>query len=641
MNLRRLSLLGLIAVFSLACAAFPLLFETPAPATLPPADETSTSALLPTPTPNLEKRSLTICVASEPSDLFIYNEASLVKQAVFAAIYDGPIDYRDDGYRPVLLKKLPSLADGDAFLETIEVHAGDLIVNADGRLVPLQPGVVVRPAGCRSGGCVVTYESGVLQMDRLRVLFHLRPDIRWEDGEPLTAWDSVFSYRIASDPETLYGNLGLITASLASLLFTADYSALDNFTVQWTGRPGFLDPNYQLNFFHPLPEHILAAYSLTDLLASNEALYRPTAWGAYRVTDWQVNEQILLEPNPAYFRRNEGLPAFEGLTFRFIGQDAETALAELRAGTCDLLLPDALPDTLTPPLLEVLDSGAARAVPDPRPAFEYLLFDLAPSDPALPPIFADLRVRQATAACLDRSVLTDAIYAGFAPALEFPIPSGDPLLTGASLPPLVYDPLQGTALLEEAGWRDANRDGIREAVGVAGVPDGTRLQFALYTTDAPLRDQLARWIVFQLQNCGMEVNVIQAPARDLLAQTAEAPLSGRKFQMAVISAPLGVESLCALGMTNRISSESNGWSGSNLSGYSNPQFDSACAAVSTSLPGEAQYLTSRQEVLRLMMQDLPILPLFVQTRFLVASSALIGPELPGGIQNLEIFRLEP
>ncbi len=637
MNLRRLPLLGLVALLLSACGGLPPASEPPAPTQT--ALPTPTS--LPLSTPEAPKRVLTICAGSEPADLFLYNETGLVKQAILSALYDGPIDSFDGAYRPVILEKLPSLADGDALIEAVEVRPDDLVMDADGKLSPLQPGLLVRPAGCRSGACAITYESGSLQMDRLRVLFHLRQGIFWEDGEPVTAWDSAFSYRIASDPETLYGNLGLVTASAASLVFTANYSALDDFTVQWTGVPGFLDPNYLLNFFHPLPEHILTAYTLPDLLASNEALYRPTAWGAYRLAEWEAGVQIRLEPNPAYFRRDEGLPAFDELIIRFVGQDVEANLAELRAGTCDLLLPDALPETLTPPLLEMVNAGAARLLPDPQPVFEHLVFDLAPADLALPPLFADVRTRRAAAACLDRALLADAVYAGFVPALQYLLPAGHPLLEGISWasPPLGSD--AGTALLEEIGWRDTDGDGIREAYGVAGVPDGTRLQFTLVSTDAPLRDQVGRWITFQLQACGMDVSVEQYPARDLLAQTADSLLSGRKFQLAEVSAPLGVESLCALGVSEHISSEANGWSGANLGGYSSPQFDSACAAALASLPGEPDYVSSRQEVLRLLSEDLPILPLFVQTRFLLAAPGLAGSELPGGMQNLESFQLEP
>lgn len=639
MNLSRLLLPGLLLLTS-ACVLLPAA-PTALPESTPTVAETPAPQSTPTPEPEPEPRLLTICAGREPSDLFLYNEPNAVKRAILAAIYDGPIDYLDYTYQPVTLERLPSLADGDALIEPVAVRPGDRVMDAGGKLSVLEPGLVVRPTGCRSADCAVPYEGGDFQMDRMRVIFSLRPDVLWQDGEPVKAWDSVFSYRVASDPETPYGNGGLITGSTASLLFTLDYSALDEFTVQWTGLPGFLDPDYQVNFFSPLPEHILTKYSLADLRESNEALYLPYAWGAYRLLSWEAGEKITLEPNPYYFRFDEGLPAFDRLVFRFIGQDAALNLAALQPGLCDLLLPDALPETLDPAMLEMVNAGAARLVADPQPAFEYLLFNLSPADPEQPPLFADVRTRRAVAACLDRSALAGAVYAGFVPFLDQLLPPGDPLLVGAPLTARPFDPPGGMSLLDEAGWLRADGDGPRQAFGVAGVPDGTLLQFTLVSADAPLRDQVGRWIVFQLQSCGMSVTLVQAPARDLLAQTPESPLSGRRFDLAELSSPLGVESLCALFGSSGISSEANGWSGANLSGYASPALDAACAAARSSLPGMADYAAIRQEILRLLSEDIPLLPLFVQTRFLMALPGLSGPELPGGMQNLESFRLEP
>ena len=48
-----------------------------------------------------------------------------VANVVREAIYDGPIDERGFDYQPVILEKLPSLADGDAVIEPVSVAAGD------------------------------------------------------------------------------------------------------------------------------------------------------------------------------------------------------------------------------------------------------------------------------------------------------------------------------------------------------------------------------------------------------------------------------------------------------------------------------------------------------------------------------------
>lgn len=85
----------------------------------------------------------------------------------------------------------------------------------------------------------------------------------------------------------------------------------------------------------------------------------------------------------------------------------------------------------------------------------------------------------------------------------------------------------------------------------------------------------------------------------------------------------------------------NGWSGKNLSGYSNPTFDAACLAARTALPDTPEYISTHQEVLRIFSEDIPLLSLFEQTRFLLAVPGLTGLDLPGGMQAFESFRLEP
>ncbi|MCS7011538.1 MAG: ABC transporter substrate-binding protein [Anaerolineales bacterium] len=637
MKLRNLWPLVFLPFLGLSCGVFPLLFEPTATPTVEPSVPPAEFLFTPTAQEG-EKQVLTLCAAGEPTDLFIYGEDSLVKQVLFAAIYDGPIDYVNFQYQPVILEKLPSLADGDAVLETVNVHSGDVVVDASQKLAYLLPGVRVRPAGCRSDDCVITYEGGVLQMERLRVIFRLRPGVFWEDGEPLLAHDSVFSYRIASDPETLYGNHGLVSSSPASLLFTASYIALDDLTVEWTGLPGFLDQNYSLNFFHPLPEHVLSQYSLEELLWSNEALYRPTAWGPYRVEDWQASKQIVLQPNPFYFRREEARPFFDEVILRFVGSGPGTALSEFQNGSCDLVLPDALPLTLTPDLLEWSYAGAARLIPEVLPMFEYLVLNVQPTDPALPSLFADSRTRRAVAACLDRAVLTDMVYAGFVPPLQgFLFPS-NPQLSNADFPSLTSDPKVGRMLLEQAGWFDLDGDGIREAAGVLGVPDGTRLQFTLYTTDAPLRDQIGQWLVFQLRECGFDVSVERASVQELLGQRAEAMIAGRRFQAAELAASTSITSLCERGRSDQIPSEVNGWSGLNVSGYVNPSLDLACARLASSFPGTSEYLSAYREMLRIFSEELPLVPLFLHHRFWLAQPDLSFPNFPGWIQQFEMLQ---
>lgn len=645
MTLQRTTII-LMAVLLLAGCGLPPASDIPATPTAPPT-ATEPPAPLATqaasPTPERRDR-LIVCSGAFPTDLFLYSEPTYIKSVVLSALYDGPIEMSAYEYHPVILTKLPSLADGDAWIEPVAVAEGDLVMDAGGALAALAPGTIVRPAGCRSGDCAIAYENGTVQMDRMRAVFNIRPGVQWTDGSPLTAADSVFSYQLSRSEEILYGNAGLVSNSATSVTFTADYSAVDANTVQWTGLPGFLDPNYPLNFFSPLPAGQLAGIPILDLLAREDVLYSPAGWGPYRVTSWDAGESLTLEANPNYDLAGEGLPSIQEVVIRVVGQDPATSLLAFGLGECDLLLQDSLPNVPVDELLTVEAMLRGRVYTDLQPLYEQLTFNIAPADPQQPAIFAEPRLRQAAAFCIDRPGLAELVYAGLVPALEMSLPGDHPLLQGAPVDLFRYDPQKAGQVLDGLGWLDTNGDGLREAHGVPGIDDGLPLIVRLSVPESDLRSRVGEYLASQLQVCGFQVMLENAPARDLFAQNEAAIGSGRRFDLLETASPMNIDGLCGLAETDRISGEGNAWSGSNLSGYSLPALDDACARMRASLPGTEDYTASRQAVLRIMNDTVPVLPLFVYVNFTVSRSDLSGVTTglgQGELQDLERFHWEP
>ena len=251
MKLRSVHILILLTLALSACA--PQVTEIP----VIPAAPTATPAPLPAPTP--APRSLTVCLGAEPTTLYAYGGLNSAARSVLSAIYDGPMDVAEYEYEAVILEKIPNLEDGDAQVGPVTVSAGDLVVESSGAVVSLDAGVRVRPGGCRNDGCAITYDgSSQIQMDQMVVTFTMLEGLTWSDGEPLTASDSVYSFTLASSDDT----------PVSKFLFdrTQTYEAADEVTVQWWGRPGFIDPDYYTNFWLPLPEHTWSEFSPADLL---------------------------------------------------------------------------------------------------------------------------------------------------------------------------------------------------------------------------------------------------------------------------------------------------------------------------------------------------------------------------------------
>ncbi|MGC9371563.1 MAG: ABC transporter substrate-binding protein [Paracoccaceae bacterium] len=587
----------------------------------------------PTPTPSV----LTVCVAAEPEALIPHIDQSYTARLVQAAIYDGPIDVVDYGLRPVALTELPDVGDGadghgetDAEIEAVWVHAGDLVVSDAGEIITLAPGARVRPVGCRSTDCAVIFSGGGLEMERMRATFQLRANLRWANGDPVTAHDSVFSYRLATDP--------LLPADSPLQRATADYRALDDRTVVWTGLPGYLAPAYRTAFWTPLPRAAWRNLSAAEVREQESGVRTPLGYGPYTVAAWEPGRAIRLERNPYYRDARGGTPYFDQVRFRFIAADPVGALGELAAGRCDLLTRDLDLEAAPAVLARVEAEGAIRLVAHPSAVWEHLTFNVAAGDRT--PYFREPLTRRAVALCIDREALArerarplDAAD-GLDLVLETYVAPEHPLYAGDVITRAPFAPELGRALLASVGWRDADADGVREAHGVDGVAEGTPFRVRYATLDDPERQAVAAFIAEALADCGIAVEVETYPAWIFYAQSPDGILAARAYDLAqgawtfAEQSSGGLVPRCNLYTTDAVPGPENDWAGHNVGGYSDSDFDAACQAALRAVPGEPAYAEGHREAQRIFSRDLPALPLYRRVDVVATR-----PELEGVIPD--------
>ncbi len=505
---RSIPLLVLITLLLSACESLPSnSTESPQPTITPPP------VITPPPSP----RTLTICLGQEPNTLYPYGNLNAAAQSVLAAIDNGPIDTVDYAYQPVILQKLPSIADGDAAVSQVTVKDGSEIVDADGNLTALSIGTSVRPSGCRSNGCAVTYSGSALQMDQMSVTFHLRPDLTWSDGTPLTADDLVYGYQIvANDSSSPFKFLADHTQS---------YTATDMTTLQWTGIPGFIDPTYFTDFFAPAPKHVWDKFGATGLSQVDVASRAPIGWGPYMIQDWTIGDHITLAKNPYYFHASDGLPKFDTLTFRFIS-DPNAAISQLTSGGCEILDPSINLDAQVALLQQMQDANQIQAFFTPTSTIEWLGLGINPavydsgnrSIQNRPDFFSDLRTRQAIALCLDRQKVADTVLFGQSSVPTSFVSSSHPLYV-SDLPSYKFDATAGSQLLEQAGWKFVRGDttSVRRAVSVRNVAVGTPLILNYITTQSVQRRQVIDILSQSLAQCGIGINVQYESQQEMYA----------------------------------------------------------------------------------------------------------------------------
>ncbi|MFZ5819409.1 MAG: ABC transporter substrate-binding protein [Chloroflexota bacterium] len=640
-HMRRLSALTLF-LFLLSACQFPLGGDaaTPTPQAAP------TLPLTPTPAP---PRSLTICLGAEPNTLYPLGGPNAAARSVLEAIYDGPMDVIGYDYDPVILEKMPSLAAGDAVLDSISVNPGDEVLDADGNLAVLEAGLRVRPAGCRSDDCIVAYDgASPLEMDQMTVNFSMLEDLVWSDGEPLTSADSVYAFTLAADNATP-GSKYLIDRTQA-------YEATDETSLQWWGKPGFVDPTYYTNFWSPLPKHAWETFSAAELPQIDVASRAPIGWGPYVIQEWIPGSHLTLTKNIRYFRAAENLPIFDTLTFRII-TDPNVAVSDLVAGKCDLLDPTVNLDGQLSLLIQMQKDGQAQALTTTTNTVEWLGLGIAPASyddgyttsPPLdrPDLFYDLRTRQAIAMCLDRQQVVDTVLFGLSVVPNAYISPNHPLYN-STVVAYPYNPAQGSQILEEIGWKDLDNDPAtpRQAQGALNVPPLTSLTVTYVTSSATQRRQSSEILAQSLAQCGIGVNVTYLSYVDLYAEgSAGGPLFGRSFDLAqyAMSAP-GLQPPCAWYTSAQVPTAANNWVGANVSGYKSAEFDAACRRASEQLPDDPTWLEAWQATQAIIAADLPAIPLYLRLQVAAARPDFCGFSLDptaSPLRNLEAFDYGP
>ncbi|MGB3375974.1 MAG: ABC transporter substrate-binding protein [Microbacterium sp.] len=311
--------------------------------------------------------------------------------------------------------------------------------------------------------------------DALTWTFELRENAKWSTGEPVLASDVVFTYELLKDDGTRF-----------DLSFVDAIVAVDDHSVEIRlsePRSTFVS---QLSEIPILPEaHYGPDYS-SDPIGS----------GPYQVADFQVGQQLILEPNPYYFG---GTPGFEKLTFLFLSEDA--ALAAARAGTVDVAyVPPAYADQEVPGMtLQSFETVDSRALTLPTlPAGSTGMIrgaEVAVGND----VTSDLAVRQALNIGLDRDEIVESVLQGH----------GRPAYTLVDDMPWFNEETvfedgrveEARKLLADAGWADGDGDGIVEK-------DGTPAQSTLlYPADDQLRADLALVVAEQAKEFGIGITL--------------------------------------------------------------------------------------------------------------------------------------
>ncbi len=591
--------------------------------TQPSPEASSPTPLPPTATP-VPPKALTVCLAQRPANLYLYGEQSRTATGLRHALYENLYTTLGYDYQAQGLVELPHPDKGSVTVEAVTVWFGESVVDFRGEVHLLREGLTVFD----SQGQLLTVSEQPVMMSQMSVEFTLQPMV-WSDGVPVSAADSLFSFQLNADPNT--------PGDKRRVRQTAVYEATGDLTLRWTGLPGYLPGDYIAHVWQPLPQHQLGGYSAAELRHLPESNWPTLSSGPF-VLAAITEEGLTLTRNPFYYRASEGLPALDILYVRFV-TDGAALLAQELAG-CDVVTQDLLSFTQLPQLAEI--AGVTTAVV-PSAAYEHLDFSVnfylaqGFQNFVRPDWFQDARVRRGIAHCIDRQRMVDEIFAGQTAVMPAYIPAEHPLYP-PDLLQWEYDPTAGRALLDAAGYRDSNGDGVREDP-LSGQPFRVRL-----TTDNanPVRAQTAAIIQENLAACGIAVTPEFLLPEDWYSDGPLGALFGRRFELALFAWLGGPQPACHLWLERNITGPTQegfgGWGNINVSGWALAEFETACNAALNAPFGTAVYAEAHQQALRIWAEHLPMLPLFSYPRVTAARTHVRGLQ-PDATQTSELWNI--
>jgi peptide/nickel transport system substrate-binding protein len=443
---------------------------------------------------------------------------------------------------------------------------------------------------------VPTLANGGVSKNGLTITYHLRRDVKWQDGLPLTARDVAFTFSAIMSP---HNNV----VSRVGYEEVQRIDEVDDWTVRIRLRRRYAP--ILSEFFAPnqnyaiLPAHLLAGQADLNDSPFNAA---PIGSGPYRVVSWKRGEDLRLERNASYVG---GTPGFGSLLVKFV-PDSNTILNQLRSGEADMTLAG------DPALLAEYDDVArTRVVRASIAAGGDLFFNTAD------PLLHDPRVRRALVEAVDFRKLVHIATRGaedYADAARGLFSWGyDP----AVLPP-AYDPKAAARLFDAAGF---TRSGT--AVRTRG---GTPLALQLaFETGNAVASSVGVALQQELATAGVQLTLHAYAPSQMRAPAAQGgPLYGGTFQLGFLEIFTAVD-------------PDVGWllscsqvppHGFNFMRYCDPVAEDALRlGVATFDPAQRTRLAST--VQRRVFDQLPLLPLW-QTKSVDVVPTTLEGFMPSG-----------
>ena len=420
-------------------------------------------------------------------------------------------------------------------------------------------------------------------------VFHLKPNVKFHDGRPLTSADVKFTFDSISSG-------AIKTAKAGSFRIVQSIETPDVSTVIFHLREPYA------SFLWDLTK---PGIGIVPQGSGVELAQHPIGTGPFQFVSTTTDEEILVERNPNYFGGAADIPR---VRFRIV-PDAIVRALELRKGTGDVTV-----NSLTPDIVLSFQNDPNAAIEDQAGttlAYIAVNFD--------DPILSHREVRQALAYATDRNTLIQNLLRGMA------LPAGSllPANHWAYEPKAKqydYNTQQAEALLDQAGFRRG--------------ADGIRFHITLKTSTDQSTRLLAEAIADEWKRVGVALDL-----RSLEFATFYADITHGSFQLYTLRLVGGNNDPDIFEYV--FSSKKMPPNGANRGHYKNPRLDGLLDQARVEMDREKRK-TILSQIQKLVAEDEPFINLWYADNVCVRRQRLTNVVLPpaGDFDFLDLARLQ-
>ncbi len=468
---------------------------------------------------------------------------------------------------------------------------------------------------------IPTVENGGVSEDLTAITWKISSGLKWSDGSDFTSADVKFTYEYCTHPE---GGCAQVTKfEGVKSVDTPDA----NTVVVTFDKP---TPNPYGPFVGGESPIIQAAQFKECLGAKapecTAANFGPIGTGPFKVVEFKPNDVITMEANENF--RHEGKPAFAKVTFKGGGDATASGRAVMETGEFDYawnlqLAPDVI--------AEMQKGGKGTPVAGFGPLVERIMLNNTNPDPSLGPdersvirphpFLGDPAVYQAMSLAIDRPLLVEIGYgqAGKVTCNWVPAPDA---FNSTSMSCDKQDLEGAKKLLDDAGYKDSDGDGVRE------TKDGKPMKLLYQTSTNAVRQDFQALIKQWWAEIGIDAELRNLNASVFFGGDPGSPDTFQKFYADVEMYAntfngTDPQSYLGNGLCNKAPSPKTQWQGENISRFCDEEYDKLHAEL-TKTAGIEKRAEIAKKLNDMIVQKGGMIPLVHRGRLSAHANSLGG-----------------